>query len=240
MGASTSLHPDAIHQIWSFPTGEFEYLYLIETYAFPMDTETLTDEQRFEILISGLMENRFGICDAFLDPPCLAGLRDNLLAYHAGGAMRPAGVGKNFDYRKNAEIRGDVIRWIAEATENPFERHFLSTVEKFIAYLNASCYTGINGYEFHYAYYDVGSFYKRHLDRFKSDKGRQFSFVMYLNEAWEESDNGRLSLYVDEEEIALFPLEGRVVFFKSDETEHEVHPSPSRPRLSIAGWLKRE
>ena len=198
-----------------------------------------TDEEHFEELIGGLLETGYGSCDGFLDPDSLAGLRTQLVTYHQQGRMRPAGVGKNFDFQKNAEIRGDVIRWMDPDTRHPTEQKFLGKVQEFINYLNASCYTGINGYEFHYAYYDVGSFYKRHLDRFKSDKGRQFSLVIYLNDDWQESDGGKLSLYLKDQEASLYPIGGRAVFFRSDLTEHEVHPSASRPRLSIAGWLKR-
>lgn len=199
-----------------------------------------TEETQFETLIQGLLEQGFGSCDGFLPDESLAGLRENLLRHYTSGGMKPAGVGKNFDYVRNTEIRGDVIRWMDLETNDTWERHFLDKVGQFIAYLNATCYTGINGYEFHYAYYDRGSFYKRHLDRFKSDKGRMFSFVMYLNEDWAESSNGKLSLYLDgEKEATLYPVAGRVVFFRSDQTEHEVHPSTDRPRLSIAGWLKK-
>jgi SM-20-related protein len=196
--------------------------------------------QRYETLINGLIDQGFGSCDAFLDHPTLQGLRSKLLRYHHEGAMHPAGVGRNFDYQKNAEIRGDVIRWIDHGTDDPCEKSFLSRVNEFIHHLNTTCFTGINGYEFHYAYYESGSFYKRHLDRFKNDRGRQFSFVLYLNEGWQEENNGRLSLYLENEEISIYPMEGKVVFFRSDQTEHEVHPSLGRPRLSIAGWLKRQ
>jgi len=61
---------------------------------------------------------------------------------------------------------------------------------------------------------------------------------MYLNENWETRDGGQLSLYTSKGEVRLIPDGGRIVFFKSDETEHEVHPSMGRYRLSIAGWLK--
>jgi len=196
--------------------------------------------ERYETLINGLIDRGFGSCDAFLDGPTLQGLRSRLLRYHREGAMYAAGVGKNFDYQKNAEIRGDVIRWIDHETDDPGEKSFLSGVNEFISHLNATCYTGINGYEFHYAYYESGSFYKRHLDRFKNDRGRQFSFVLYLNEGWQEENNGRLSLYLENEEVNIYPTEGKVVFFRSDQTEHEVNPSSGRPRLSIAGWLKRQ
>jgi SM-20-related protein len=40
-----------------------------------------------------------------------------------------------------------------------------------------------------------------------------------------------------EEEITVFPLQGRVVVFESQLLEHEVKPV-KRPRLSITGWLK--
>jgi len=36
----------------------------------------------------------------------------------------------------------------------------------------------------------------------------------------------------------LSPIGGRMVFFSSDEMEHEVHPSFTRERISIAGWFK--
>jgi SM-20-related protein len=193
----------------------------------------------FENLITGLMEQGFGISEGFLDAPVLEGLRTNLLRFHSSGGMKPAGVGQNFDYKKNVAIRGDVIRWIDNDTTDPFELMLILRVRSFIIYLNASCYTGIDDFELHYAYYGEGSFYKRHIDRFRSDKGRQFSFVLYLNNDWKATNNGRLTLYVETGGINIYPEEGRVVFFRSDETEHEVHASAGRPRLSIAGWLKR-
>ena len=201
--------------------------------------QTGLNEQTFEVLISGLIDREFGVCDSFLGEKIIEGLRENLLNYHQADLMHPAGIGRNFDYIKNAKVRGDVIHWIDNQSQDPFERVFLDTVNAFIAYLNRTCYTGITDYEFHYAYYEEGSFYKRHLDQFKSNKGRQFSFVLYLNKDWQESSGGNLSLYLGEEEYTLYPIGDRVVFFRSDQTEHEVHPAHDRPRLSIAGWLKK-
>lgn len=202
-------------------------------------TRVVKEQPQFEALINGLIEKEFGCADDFFPPDTLTDLRNSLLEHHGAGGMYPAGVGKNFDYVKNAAIRGDLIRWIDPGTEVPCERVFLSRVAQFTDYLNASCYTGITDVEFHYAYYEAGSFYKRHLDRFRHDKGRQFSFVLYLNDDWKEEHGGRLSIYLGSEEFSVYPLQGRVVFFRSDKTEHEVHPSHERPRLSIAGWLKR-
>ncbi len=202
------------------------------------ETLLVAEEQQFELLIDALVNNEYGVCDNFFTPEEINGLRENLQAYHQDGLMYPAGVGRNFDYQKNAEIRGDVIYWINENSKNPLEALFIAKIERFIAYLNATCYTGINDFEFHYAYYEPNSFYKRHLDQFKSNRGRRYSMVLYLNENWKQEDGGSLSLYIGDDTLSVYPMGGRLVFFKSDETEHEVHAAPNRPRISIAGWLK--
>ncbi len=62
--------------------------------------------------------------------------------------------------------------------------------------------------------------------------------VLYLNKDWKTEDDGLLSLYPSKmPQKDISPIAGRMVFFKSDEMEHEVHPSKSRDRKSIAGWL---
>lgn len=195
-------------------------------------------EQQFEKLISEVIDRHYGMCDDFLDTPLLTGLRKNLHTYHSKGAMHPAGIGRHFDFKENLKVRGDVIRWIEEDSMDPFEEQFMVQIKNLIHYLNTTCYTRINFFEFHYAWYDAGSFYKRHLDQFKSNRGRKFSLVIYLNEDWLSTDAGNLRLYLDGHDVDVFPEGGRAVFFKSDEVEHEVMPAPLRPRISIAGWLK--
>lgn len=197
-----------------------------------------TNLAHFEALISGQIENDFGIKDDFLGPELTSGLRNNLLMAYEQGKMQPAAIGRNSNHHTNELIRKDLTLWLDKDSTDPFEKSFLSKIEDFVGYLNATCYTGINDFEFHYAFYDVGSFYKRHRDQFRSNAGRKYSLVSYLNEHWEESDGGHLSLYQNDQAINLLPHGGRTVFFKSDEVEHEVHPSMNKPRLSITGWLK--
>ena len=72
--------------------------------------------------------------------------------------MHPAGIGKHFDFQRNLEIRGDVICWIEEDTDDPFEQEFLDQMRRFVEHLNRTCYTGIRSFEFHYALYEAGSF----------------------------------------------------------------------------------
>ena len=195
------------------------------------------DEQN-ETLIDGLLNREFGVVADFIEPDLVAGLRANLFRNLEGGRMHPAGIGKHFNFTQNLKIRGDLICWIDNESEDPFEKAFINRVRGFVDYLNRTCYTGINDFEFHYACYEEGSFYKRHRDQFKTDHGRKFSLVTYLNEDWVESDEGNLIIYTDREETRILPVGGKSVFIRSDETEHEVLPA-NRMRISIAGWLKR-
>lgn len=197
-----------------------------------------SDEWKFEELIQGLISGQFGVVDDFLDPDLLKGLRGNLQKRWSDGQMHPAGIGKRFSFQKNLKVRGDQISWIDNASEDIFEKAFVDRVSAFVEYLNHTCYTGINDFEFHYAFYEEGSFYQRHLDQFREDLGRKFSLVTYLNDDWSDDDGGKLSLYLQTRDVSIFPQGGRSVFFKSDEVEHEVHAA-SRSRISIAGWLKR-
>jgi SM-20-related protein len=101
-----------------------------------------------------------------------------------------------------------------------------------------TCFTGITDYEFHYSLYETGSFYKKHLDQFKNNSNRQFSMISYLNADWLEADGGQLLIHSEGGQQKIDPVQGRTVFFKSDDLEHEVLVTNKR-RLSVTGWLKR-
>ena len=193
---------------------------------------------RFETLIQQLLENGFAIADDFLPDDLVTGLRQQIFHLLDTGQMKPAGIGRENQFQKNEEIRRDLISWIEPSVAVGIEKEFLQLIQSFVDYLNQTCYTGLNGFEFHYAFYDTGSFYKRHIDQFKSNSGRKYSVVIYLNENWKEEDGGQLVLYKDGNAIKISPDAGRIVFFESDKIEHEVLQA-NRPRMSVTGWLKR-
>jgi SM-20-related protein len=209
-----------------------------------MDTKSLSASgqlAQFETLIEGMLSRGFGVCNQFLSDQLLASLRQRLLQLHADQIMKPAGVGRKFDFRQNAEVRGDVIKWL-EPGQHPAEDEFLRKLNDFVEHLNSTCYAGVNDAEFHFALYKAGSGYQRHLDQFKSDRGRKFSLVIYLNNDWQvPGDGGQLRVFPQgqAEGLDVYPKAGRAVFFRADELEHEVIPAPLRQRMSIAGWLKR-
>lgn len=198
----------------------------------------MQQNDQFEQMIQSLIEEEYAVCDNFIPTVTINELRSNLLQLYQQDKMHPAGVGKNFDYAKNTKVRGDVIAWLNEDTSNQAEQNLFQHINAFIQYLNQTCYTNIKSYEFHYACYQMGSFYKRHLDQFKSDRARQYSLVIYLNNVWTNEDEGNLQLYLPNKTISILPTAGKAVLFKSDKIEHEVLPSNTKNRLSIAGWLK--
>lgn len=204
-----------------------------------MGNEEKLEQNQFEELIQGLIDNKFGYSNNFLLPSTMAGLRDNMMILNTSGDMKSAGIGNQLTFQQNVLIRSDKVNWIEGKSKNQFEDIYLKKIWRFINHLNNTCFTSIHTFESHYANYELGSFYKRHLDQFKNEKGRKYSIVVYLNQDWTDADEGMLSLYpLDAAPQNISPLEGRIVFFRSDEMEHEVHPSLTRERRSIAGWLK--
>ena len=105
------------------------------------------------------------------------------------------------------------------------------------AHLKENLSTLYSSDQLHYALYETGSFYKKHLDQFRSNKNRAFSMIMCLNADWQQKDGGELCIFHEDYTQTIAPLNGTCVFFKSSELEHEVLVT-NAPRLSITGWLK--
>jgi len=197
------------------------------------------DHEIFERIIQGFLENKVGVADGFLGEDLSAHLKDNLLALLDEKRLNRAGIGNNSKFNTDVSIRSDLIYWLDKGHNDVHENDFFLLMDKFVDYLNLTCYSGITGYEFHYAYYAEGSSYKRHLDQFKDDKKRAFSMIMYLNVDWIEGDGGQLRIFHENSTQLISPKNGICVFFKSSELEHEVLLN-FKPRLSITGWLKTD
>lgn len=200
----------------------------------------------FEPIIDGILEKGYGVVDTFLTPDEVLALQKRLHQRHEAGQFRAAGIGRATDQTGQATvekaIRGDEILWLDAVTATPDETLYLNRIQQFTDYLNQTCYLGLRDYELHYARYPAGTFYKRHLDRFRTDSKRKLSVITYLNEAWQPTDGGQLALYLPqpdgtEQTVHLDPVGGRLVCFDSGLLEHEVLPA-TRDRLSITGWLR--
>lgn len=191
----------------------------------------------YEKVIEDLINNNYAQVDGFFTESTCIGLRDLLLEKEKDGVFKKANIGNKAKAKEVLVIRSDKISWIENESENEFEKSFNFQIDDFCTYLNRTCYTGIKDWEFHYALFEKGAFYKRHIDRFKNDNSRKYSIVTYLNQNRQVDDGGALVIYTSEGAITILPEWGRTVIFKSDLLEHEVMVS-KKDRLSITGWLK--
>jgi len=149
-----------------------------------------------------------------------------------------AGIGRRDDYDIVKTIRSDEIVWISGATTA--EKHWLAWIENLRVYLNKRLYLGLFSFESHFAKYQKGAFYRRHLDAFHGEANRILSVVVYLNKGWQSDDGGEMVLYRNEEDtigIKVAPTFGTVAVFLSEQFPHEVLPT-HRERHSIAGWFR--
>lgn len=196
----------------------------------------------YEKVIEDLLAQQYSVADDFFSADEVLPLRESLLVQYEQDTFKKSAIGNHVNEQVVASVRGDFIKWIDEAEANAAEKRFFARIDDFMEYLNRTCFMGLANREFHYAVYPEGTFYKRHLDTFQNDSRRKISVVCYLNsEDWQPDFGGELAIYKpkegQEETITIYPLQGRVVFFESQELEHEVKPVKQQ-RFSITGWLK--
>lgn len=195
-------------------------------------------ETDFEELIAGFIANKIGISEHFLSDELCQHLVANLLLLQKEEGLINAGVGNDALWKQNKLIRKDKIYWLDKKHNNVHENAFFAKMDAFVLYLNQTCYTNITSYEFHYSLYETGDFYVKHLDQFKDDNSRQYSVVSYLNPLWEAKDGGELMIYQTNNNLTISPTQGKTIFFRSNELEHEVLVTQER-RMSVTGWFKK-
>ena len=185
-----------------------------------------------------LAEQDFVVLDHFLEPDVCSQLRQIICNYLEEDIFQQAAIGTGVDQQVNQEIHTDQIHWIDRSDPNPCVHVFLDEIKTLMHRLNRELFISLSGYEFHFAHYPPGSFYKRHLDQFEHRSNRMISVICYLNSGWEVGDGGELKVYRSEGETTIAPLEGRLVLMRSDILEHEVLTTV-RDRYSITGWMCR-
>jgi SM-20-related protein len=195
-----------------------------------------------EALIDALAERGFAVAPEFLAPAESEALRGECLRRRASGELHAARVGRGAVARRDAALRGDAISWLDAAAASEPERALLARLDALRGALNRGLFLGLAELEAHYACYEPGAGYVRHLDRFRDDDARAISLVLYLNDGWRAEHGGALRLYASpaqrEPACEVLPRGGTLVAMRSDAIEHEVLPA-RRERLSIAGWLRR-
>lgn len=193
---------------------------------------------KFEELIAGFITHKVGISNLFLTGQLAALLQAHITQLNSQTQLKDAGIGNDTIQNHNKIIRSDKIHWLDKKNKQEEELRFLDYVEDFIDYLNKTCYTGINDYEFHYALYNTGASYHKHKDQFKTNSNRKYTCISYLNNDWLETDGGQLWIHHEDHIQKILPTNRKAVFFESHILPHEVTIA-QRPRMSVTGWLKR-
>jgi SM-20-related protein len=188
---------------------------------------------KFENIAETIYSQGFCVYEHFLDEEAI----DSLLKVfdEKRNSLKEAGIGKQENFAKTRNIRGDKILWLEKSENQLMDKYFFSPLEELITMLNRRCFLGLNDYEFHFACYEAGTFYRRHKDVFSNDDSRKISVVLYLNKNWKTGDGGELMIY-EKGEIKTEPKAGTLVVFESH-IEHEVLTSNTE-RISITGWIK--
>ena len=195
------------------------------------------DEAIFENIVNDVVTKGFSIQENglpdFITQALLACQRSI-----SDAEYKKAGIGRAENYQKVEKVRGDEICWITGCSEEG--AMWLSWCAAMQQYINRSLFMGLFSFESHFACYEPGKFYKRHVDAFKGQGNRVLSLVAYLNDSWQETEWGELVLYVDDNDqtgIKILPAKGTFVVFLSEAFPHEVLPAV-RTRHSVAGWFR--
>ncbi|CAM4153025.1 2OG-Fe(II) oxygenase [Vibrio agarivorans] len=184
-------------------------------------------------LIDALAKDGYYIWDDFLTQDEVVQLRDCI-----PDNWKKARIGRNDDVSRIESIRSDKIQWL-KRDMGASVSSFLDKMEQIRLEANRHFFLGLFEYEAHFAKYEKGDFYQKHLDCFKGNENRRLTTVFYMNESWDESDAGELVVYdLNDKVIAKIPpRSGRLFVFLSEQFPHEVLPTHAE-RFSIAGWFR--
>lgn len=184
-------------------------------------------------LMDAIADQGWYVWDDFLNPEQVQNLRSCMPQSWQG-----ARIGRHEALQREVEIRSDKIQWLEEGMGQPVQ-DYLERMEQIRREVNRHFFLGLFEYEAHFAKYEQGAFYQKHLDAFKGNESRKLTTVFYMNEHWSEEDAGELAMYElnDTHLATLAPLSGRLLVFLSERFPHEVLPTKAE-RVSIAGWFR--
>ncbi|KZN67573.1 2OG-Fe(II) oxygenase [Pseudoalteromonas luteoviolacea] len=178
------------------------------------------------------------IIENAIDPHIIQSLNKRIATLEED-KFQTAGIGRQSDHEKNVKIRRDKILWLDQ--NNELELGYIQAMDELKDFLNRRLFMGLFSYESHFAHYQEGAFYKKHLDAFKGRANRVLTTVFYLNDQWQTEHGGELVIYDpndhEKELCRVLPNQGTLVTFLSDEFPHEVLPA-HKSRYSIAGWFR--
>ena len=183
------------------------------------------------------------IIDAFYQhgwvwlPNFLSAELNNALLHEAQfeAELTPAGIGRQNDHQLNQKVRRDATQWFDG--NSTAQQHYLALMAQLQLVFNRRCFLGLFDFECHFARYQRGDYYQKHLDAFSGRSNRVLTTVSYLNSV---TAGGELALYNEQNQLIdkFLPTAGSLVLFESERFPHEVLPAVDT-RYSIAGWFRK-
>lgn len=182
-------------------------------------------------------EQGFVVISDFLDRALVVEAQREIVDLQKQNKFQPAKVGKGEFNQERLDIRSDGTSWWDFQNLTSSQKKIFEKLDEIKNTMNQNFFLGLWEIEGHYAIYQPGAFYKKHLDRFQNDSKRTVSVVLFFNNDWKPEQGGQLVLDLGEKSLAIEPKAGTLVCFKSDQIPHQVLET-HRQRLSFAGWFK--
>lgn len=187
-------------------------------------------------IVNDLVRDGFSFQKNFFDPSWVNTCRDEI--QEKTSSFKRAGIGKLNLHHVSEEIRKDSTLWWEMPSPTLAQLPYVHFFEALKNRLNEELFLGLWDLEGHYAIYEPGAFYKKHVDRFQNDSKRTVSLVTFFNENWTTEDGGLLILdRKNGSSEKILPEAGTLVIFMSDSIPHEVTPT-LKTRYSFAGWFR--
>ncbi|MDE3272952.1 2OG-Fe(II) oxygenase [Pseudoalteromonas sp. G4] len=188
----------------------------------------------FDTLLDDIAEHGYSIIENALPEQLISDL--NKQCEVQSEQFQYAKIGRHQDLQQASTIRSDKTKWFDGTTKA--EQDYLALMEEIRTAINQSFFLGLFDYECHFAIYQQGDFYKKHLDAFRGKSNRVFTTVCYLNTP---EEGGELLIYPEKGKTPLVkvsPTAGTLICFESERFPHEVLAAAST-RYSIAGWFRK-
>lgn len=191
-------------------------------------------------IIEGLATVGYAVVPLYFSHALVRALRREARLRDRRGEFQEAGIGRGDMQHQNERVRRDRTRWLDGSSLA--QCRLLEELEALRLLINRELFLGLFDFESHFAIYDPGAFYRRHLDAFNGENPRVVSAVLYLNEDWQDGDGGALRIWpaprATTATLDVVPRGGTLVCFLSERIPHEVLAA-HRERVSIAGWFRR-
>lgn len=118
-----------------------------------------------DVLFQSFEEHGWAISDRVILPSLTQALYQHAHQLWQQGFFKPASIGRKAGVVYDPDIRGDAICWLDEKSPASATTQFLSFTNELRQELNRHFFLCLRDQEFHFARYEPGKGYARHVDQ---------------------------------------------------------------------------